>query len=194
MATKRRTNKKRGTKRGGMGRLHIGRTLASLATKITGKNYVSNYVSRTILTKKRIQKIFDAVDVQYQIVSVDEKVRSYDNHKDQKIVNENRRIKNTDIINDFPLLTYEELKKNSTYKGISAHMLYKVITYIQNKIALMKESDTVMMHDFISELIEKVLPGRSHLSTKEPNRNKDYERAFLEEEKIKKENPLNAQS
>lgn len=173
MATKRRRankTKRRGTRRrGGMGRFHIGRKFASL----TGKNYVS----KTILTKKRIQKIFDAVDEQYE--------QSYYNEGNSS---------GKGIINDFPSLTYEELKKSSTYKGIRKDILYKVITYIQNKIAIMKESDTVLMSDFVNELINNVNDDRSHLSTKEPNRNKEYEKAFQEEEDRKAQNALNAQS
>jgi len=157
MATKRRMKKnrtkRRGTRRGGMGRFHFGRKFASLIGK--------KYDSKTILAKKEIQEIFDAVDEQYENASLDEKFRFYNNNKDQKIINENRRIKNIGIINEFPSLTYEELKKSSTYKGISAEMMYKLYIYIQDKIPLMKESDTVMMHDFISELIKNVLPDRS---------------------------------
>ena len=169
MATKRRMNKKRrGTRRRGGYSFHLKRKFASL----TGKNYVS----QTILTKKRIQKIFDAVDEEYQ--------QSYYNEGNYS---------GSSIIHDFSSLTYEQLKKSSTYKGIRKDMLEKIIIYIQDKIAIMKESDTVMMRDFIADLISNVIDDRRHLSTKEPESNQEYNNAFQEEEERKYRNGLNAQ-
>ena len=156
MATKRRANKKRrGTRRRGGYSFHLKRKFASL----TGKNYVSH----TILTKRRIEKIHEAI------------LQEYANIKFNK-----GNSTGLDIINNLSSLTYEVLKKSSTYQGIRKDFLEKMMDYISKKLESMKEDETVKMHEFISELIIKAnesAPNRSYFLNNEPKVNAEYNKA-----------------
>ena len=123
MATKRRMNKRRGTRRrGGMSSLHLGRKLAGIRGV--------NYTPKMSITHDKLKKIADAVK---SSVLTDKEVE--------------------DKIRNLKSLTYEELNDKRTYAGIPSDKIDKILASINRNIAHTNGKDTKYSPDEVGEMM-----------------------------------------